>query len=258
MLTPYDLASASPGTRLRTSLLIKTLKRHKLHDICECGCGVGILAKFASQKGIDIIGFDIHPQLVTQAAMNAQNARFFTGSIENMPFPDASIAGIVIGDVIEHLPNPLVTFREIARVLMVGGKAVMTIPNHTFEQICNLVHVSQADIGHQRTYSRYELQQLLSGTGLQIMTHQNVCNVSVAMADAVIAKLALVKYGKDTVRHSEMTLQVSSEGVLAWGYYFLCRLGYPVFYIFEYLLPSSLGTENLLVLVRTNNEQKHL
>jgi ubiquinone/menaquinone biosynthesis C-methylase UbiE len=214
---------------------------------------VGIFAHLISRGGISAIGFDLNLQLVSQAAVkNAPEGRFFVASIEEMPFSNASLEAVVIADVIEHLCNPSAAFEEIARVLAPGGMAVLTIPNPNFERVCNLFRLSQADIGHQRTYSREELEQIIGGISLQIVVHQYVCNVGVAMADAAVAKLAILKYGKEAVQRSEMALKTSSLGLVARCYYLACKLSYPVLRMLECIIPSALGTENLLVLFRAS------
>jgi len=253
MLTPYDLAFVSPGTRLRARVLVDALKQQHVQEVCDCGCGAGILAGWIRAEGMSVIAFDIHPQLVLHAAAkNVLEGRLFVGSILEMPFAAGSLTNIVSADVIEHLPSPIDAFREFARVLAPGGKAILTIPNHTFQRMYDLFRVGQADIGHQRTYSRSELERILTGTGLRIYAHRSVCNLCVGMVDAAIAKLAILKYGKETVQHSEMTLRASSSG-LAEIYYWVCKLCYPVLVILEHLFPSVLGTENLLILRKLDN-----
>lgn len=248
MLTPYDLASASPGSRVRAFLLVETLKEFRVKSVCDCGCGVSVFSNIAIEEGLSIIGFDLNRDLVSQAqAGNRFEGRFFVGNIEKMAFRDHSLEGIVAADVIEHLPNPKTVLREFARVLARGSMAVCSIPNHRFEHICNLFSLSQGDIGHHKTYSKQELEEILDGTDLKIIVHRHGCNIGFAMADALIAKLAILKYGREAIHHSEMALRTAKKGLLAWCYYIACKLSYPVLCILEYILPSFLKTENIIV-----------
>jgi len=256
-LTPYELASVSPGTRLRSRLLVGVMKKYKIKTICDCGCGTGILANRIRNRGIDVVGFDIHPQLVSQAIENGLDGMGFVADILDIPFAGASVENIVAADVIEHLTRPLDTFHEISRVLSRGGNAIFTIPNHTFECVYDLLGISQADIGHVKTYSKKEVEQLLSETDLQVVEHRNVCSIAVGLADAAIAKLAELKYGKTTVQSSEMALKTSKAFFLAWSYYLLCKLSYPLFLMLEYMLPSFLATENIFILRHKGNGGKN-
>jgi Methyltransferase domain len=51
--------------------------------------------------------------------------------ILGLSFADASIDLIISTDVMEHVPSPAAGFREVARVLRPGGRALMTFPFHS-------------------------------------------------------------------------------------------------------------------------------
>jgi len=45
-----------------------------------------------------------------------------------LPFPDASFDAVLCTEVVEHIPDPTETIREIRRVLKPGGLLIVTIP----------------------------------------------------------------------------------------------------------------------------------
>lgn len=45
-----------------------------------------------------------------------------------LPLPDACFETIVFSDVLEHLPDPVTIWREMARVLAPGGRVVLNVP----------------------------------------------------------------------------------------------------------------------------------
>jgi SAM-dependent methyltransferase len=47
---------------------------------------------------------------------------------EDLPFDDASIANVVMIDVVHHIPHPAAALAETQRVLVPGGRAVMVEP----------------------------------------------------------------------------------------------------------------------------------
>jgi SAM-dependent methyltransferase len=49
-------------------------------------------------------------------------------SAEALPYADASLGGIVLFDVLHHLPNPRLFFAEATRALRPGGRVVMCEP----------------------------------------------------------------------------------------------------------------------------------
>lgn len=62
-------------------------------------------------------------------------------SAEKLDFRDSSFDIALCSDVIEHLPDPALCFREINRVLKPGGTLILTTPNDTstITTILNLV-----------------------------------------------------------------------------------------------------------------------
>jgi len=56
-------------------------------------------------------------------------SRRVLGSFEALPFQDASFDLITCNMVVEHLPEPLLSFRELMRVLSPGGRIMVHTPN---------------------------------------------------------------------------------------------------------------------------------
>jgi hypothetical protein len=56
-------------------------------------------------------------------------------NIENLSFEDNFFDLIVSNDVLEHVPNPMIGFRECARVLKPGGHLLMTVPFWTDSEV---------------------------------------------------------------------------------------------------------------------------
>jgi SAM-dependent methyltransferase len=212
---------------------------------------VGILFSHLRKTGVSVTGFDLHPALVRVAAReNALEGRLCAGSILNIPFPNRSHRHVVAMDVVEHLEDPRRALREMARVLGADGLVFLSVPNRFFECLYALFGVKQEDVGHQRTYSKNDLERLIDGSGLEVVSHTTACNPLAGLADVFIARLAILLFGRETVRSSEMALRGSSNGWLAWVYYLACHAYYPFSVVLEWILPSSWGVENFVVLRR--------
>ena len=55
---------------------------------------------------------------------------------ESLPFPNNTFDTVIMGEIIEHLENPIFVLKEVKRVLKDDGVLVGTTPN-----ICNLQHL---------------------------------------------------------------------------------------------------------------------
>ncbi len=110
---------------------IQTLSQIKPGDkVLDVGCGSGRLTlaaqKWAGPNG-EALGIDPSPEMIQVARQNAARARlaakFETGMVEAMPFPDASFDVVLNRLLLHHLPGDLKQhgLAEMRRVLKPGG-----------------------------------------------------------------------------------------------------------------------------------------
>lgn len=91
--------------------------------ILDVGCGEGVLVEEFRSKGYNIYGMDLN-----YASDTVQR-----GDVCYLPFKNESFKYVLCLDLIEHLylRDQENAVREIYRVLIEGGEAIMTIPNST-------------------------------------------------------------------------------------------------------------------------------
>ncbi len=100
-------------------------------DVLDLGCNTGYgTVRIAAVAG-RVVGAD-----VSSRAIDAARARPDGGHVawvvidgEHLPFEADSFDLVTSFQVIEHLDDPVPWLREIARVLRVGGIAILTTPN---------------------------------------------------------------------------------------------------------------------------------
>ena len=98
----------------------------------DVGCGDG--ARYGARvhaSGVEIHGVDISEVAVEFARARGINARV-ASLVDPLPYPDASFDVAVCLEVLEHLVDPAIVTREIARVLKPGGRALLSVPNSAF------------------------------------------------------------------------------------------------------------------------------
>jgi hypothetical protein len=105
----------------------------------------------------------------------------FDYEVDRLPFPDESVDGVLICEVLEHFVNdPLFCFIEINRILKPNGFVVVTTPNaaswYSIYRALNQEHPSRWPVYslnearrrhhiHVREYLVSEVEQLLDGAG---------------------------------------------------------------------------------------------
>ncbi|MGH7724348.1 MAG: class I SAM-dependent methyltransferase [Candidatus Eiseniibacteriota bacterium] len=97
--------------------------------ILDVACGTGNSAIPAAQRGAEVIGIDIAPNLLEQARARAKeagvSARFEEGDAEKIAYPDASFDAVVTVFGAMFAPRPDLVASELKRVVRKGGKIVM-------------------------------------------------------------------------------------------------------------------------------------
>jgi len=90
----------------------------------DAGCGENIaIEEFPCALNV---GLDIHRH---PSANTRPPCHFVTGSLEKLPFGDASFTLVTLNMVVEHLPAPETVFAEIGRVLQPGGRLLVHTTN---------------------------------------------------------------------------------------------------------------------------------
>ena len=92
--------------------------------VCELGCGPGQVARYLKDRGVDMCGVDLSPEMVKVAARLNPDISFSQGDMLALEVPDNSLAAIVLFYSIIHIQREAVTraFQEMRRVLTPNGK----------------------------------------------------------------------------------------------------------------------------------------
>lgn len=107
---------------------LKTIQRlsnkGKLLDI---GAASGTFVKMAASAGYEASG--IEPSVwMCEFAKKHHNVTVLPGTLEDIKFSDSSFDIITMWDVLEHIPDPMNTLKEIKRILRPGGLLVINYP----------------------------------------------------------------------------------------------------------------------------------
>jgi SAM-dependent methyltransferase len=102
--------------------------------ILDLGCGTGSFLAAVGGHGRRLVGVDIAMRWLIVARKRLDEAgltrvHLACGCAENLPLRDGVCAGVVAGDVIEHVADQAATLAECHRVLAPGGRVFLASPN---------------------------------------------------------------------------------------------------------------------------------
>jgi SAM-dependent methyltransferase len=153
---------------------------HSGDRVLDLGCGGGRHAFEAYRRGARVIAADLDltelkPVSDMFAAMRAEGeaspparAAAISADATRLPFPDGSFDGVIVAEMLEHIPDDAAALREIARVLRPGGTVAVTVPAWLPERVCWALSTEYHEVpgGHVRIFTRAELTVKLTEAGL--------------------------------------------------------------------------------------------
>ncbi len=101
--------------------------------IIDIGSGKGGYILDALSHGANVQGLEYNQEYIDIAKNELKNhgfdAQIVHGAGEDMPFSGESFDVANLGEVIEHVQDPMQVLKELYRVLREGGMAYMSVPN---------------------------------------------------------------------------------------------------------------------------------
>jgi len=122
--------SASLSTTADEGLLREIKKYKPSGEFLEVGCAGGRFLNAARNAGYRVSGVEVSED-AARFAYEEFGLEVFRGEVLEAHYPPDKFDVVFMGDVLEHLPDPLATLREINRIVKVGGLLVIECPMQT-------------------------------------------------------------------------------------------------------------------------------
>jgi 2-polyprenyl-3-methyl-5-hydroxy-6-metoxy-1,4-benzoquinol methylase len=106
------------------SRALKVVPGGRLLDV---GCGDGRFLDLARRIGWKTQG--IEPDAVASERARSRGLSVLTATLEQARLPSASFDAVTMHHIVEHLPDPMRTLREAARILKEDGRLAVFTPN---------------------------------------------------------------------------------------------------------------------------------
>lgn len=94
-------------------------------DILDAGCGSGIAAAMALERGCRVQGIDASEEMLAIARDRAPGARFLRGDLQSLPWPDESFDLVAGFNAFQFAASPVAALAEARRVARRGGRVAI-------------------------------------------------------------------------------------------------------------------------------------
>ena len=142
--------------------------------LLDVGAATGFFVEQARVVGWDAVGVE-PSEWASAYARDELGVDVRTGTLEEMRFPDGTFDVVALWEVIEHLPDPLVTLAEIRRVLKPRGRLVLSTPDagSLAARLSGRWWLGWRKVPeHLFFFDRQNLDRLLVGAGFEPVRHR--------------------------------------------------------------------------------------
>lgn len=117
------------GQRATAGRTLGRIERHvRRGALCDLGCWVGFLVAEAERRGWEAWGVE-PSRFASSYARETLGLNVITGTLDGAELPEGHFDAVVLGDVIEHLPEPGEALERIRRLLAPGGVLYLALPD---------------------------------------------------------------------------------------------------------------------------------
>jgi SAM-dependent methyltransferase len=112
----------------RWSRAARTLSLPEGSRVLDLGCAFGWGTRLLVRR-YRTYGHDLSAAYIERARRLVPAATFSIGPADRVPYDGGYFDGILLLDVLEHVPNDRAVICEVSRVLRPGGRLVLSVPN---------------------------------------------------------------------------------------------------------------------------------
>jgi ubiquinone/menaquinone biosynthesis C-methylase UbiE len=132
----YDEQAFNSGYGLRAvsehelSIVDRRLGVVRGGRVLDVGVGTGRFARMLIQRGADVIGIDLAPEMLNVCAQNEPRARLVQARLGSpLPFANGSFDHAICIRVMKYLDDWVFALGELRRVVRSGGRVILEVAN---------------------------------------------------------------------------------------------------------------------------------
>ncbi len=141
----YDDLMASVPYGMWVEYLEALLKRAGFegHTVLDAACGTGNVSELMNQRGFEVVGVDISPQMIETAKKKSENVEYFVQDLAELDLDMKFDLAISLFDSLNYITDPETLARAIKRVgehVVQGGlfifdvNTIYALAHHFFDQ----------------------------------------------------------------------------------------------------------------------------
>jgi len=157
---------------------IRGINEGKLLDV---GCGMGIMLDRFRELGWDTYGVDVSTY-ASEYARSRLGLKVYTGTVDQLEFPEGYFDLVTMVLAIEHVPNPKKTLAELSRLIKPGG--IIIIATHDISGLWPRIvrhrwrHLNIPE--HVYFFSRSTLKRMLEAVGFKVFKTSETATLAAA------------------------------------------------------------------------------
>ena len=153
---------------IKYKTVLERLNVARNSKVLDVGCGTGLLFSHVAAEAQTVMGVDISGKLLLQAKERARkfrNVHLVQADADHMPFKDSRFSVVFAFTVLQNMPEPLETLKEVKRIAEHDAPIVVT--------------------GLKKAFSLDALNALLKSAGLRVVSLKDhdvlKCHVAVSV-----------------------------------------------------------------------------
>ena len=172
--------------------------------IGSIGCGRASTEQVLVKAGREVHGVDISEEAIKVAKKRITSASVITNEML-MPFAENSLDGLILADVLEHMPKAWQRLEQFAKMVKPGGWILISVPNMRQLRVIYTL-VIRGDWPENPT-------GIFDDTHIQVMTHKRLLR----WADQ--SNLSLVKWQNSYFYRPQITAIYKLINALTFNYF---------------------------------------
>lgn len=203
---------ADMAYRRRARILLDYLELEDGDRVLDCGCGMGFyLMAMSKLRSLRLVGVDTWLDRLRWAQSEAVPAGLVSAGVYHLPFPSESFDGVLLSEVLEHLPDEREALLEVRRVLKPNGVLAISVPHANYPFLWDPINRVWTGLGgeplrdgplvglwtnHERLYWPGELVELVQEVGFSVERAEEATHYSFPLSHFIVYGI-----GKPLIEH---------------------------------------------------------